>query len=297
MNQEVIAFLAKSYNREESGVASLFNEDGSLKENAISQLESWDKDRIKALREKDQRDFNAGYGKGVRETATKFEKELKEKSGIETELTGSELIDEVLTSKSTSKNAPATLTDDDVKKHPTYLSLEKKAKAELKAAIEAGEKKFNDYTAEQAKEKVFAQVADDALAHVMSLKPILPADAAKAKRRLTVDVVEPLKQYNWEKVGDEWLALDKDGKRIDDDHGHPLKFKDLVHKTAAQSLDFAEFEERSSTNSGVNQTKPKATFVPKNEEEYRSYLAKPANTDEEKAAKAQVVRDWNSRQS
>lgn len=294
MNKDILAFLAKTLNKPEDAVASLFNEDGSVKDNAISELTSWDANRVKSLKDKDQLTFDNGYKKAQGEVLTKQEKKLKETFALDTESTGDELISELKIAVA-SKNPIGEITEDVIKKHPAYLSLEKAKAKEVKEAKESADQKINEFTAEQTRKERFAQVAEKALEIVQSKNPILPSDAAKAKRRLTVDVVDPLKGYDYEINGDEIVIL-KDGKRLEDAHGHPVKFEDHVLNTASQSLDFKTLEDRQSPNAKPNPAAGKNTpaFVPKNEADYQSYLAK---TDVTPAEKTAVIKAWSDQQS
>lgn len=295
MNKDLYAFLAKTLNRDNDAVTSLFNEDGSLKENTISELTKWDAERIQRIKTNEDTGYQNGYKKGHREIATTIETKLKKAFNIETEATGDDLINELLENSATQSGAVSKLTDDDVKKHPLFIQSEKNFQKQLKEAKEAANQEIEKFKGEQTRKERFATVKEKALEKVLAKNPILPEDQAKAKIRLQRDVVDPLAQYDYEIGDDGNIVVLKDGKRVEDKHGNAVSFDDLVLDLASQSLDFKKHEDRRSPN-GNNPPppageKPKAQFVPKNQEEYQAYISR---TDVEASEKLAVVKAWNA---
>jgi hypothetical protein len=246
MSKSLIAYFSTTLGRENDSVASLFNEDGSLVDNAIEQLKTWDKERVEKLREKDKNTFDNGYKKAQSEITKRVERQLKEAFDYDGDETGEELFDKITEhAKTTAASNGKPITDDDVKKHPAFIALEKQAKKDLQAAKDEAEKALTDYKGEVTKKEKFATVAEKAIALIKAKKPILPSDETKASTRLKRDVLDPLTDYNYEIAANgDIVVLDKEGKRVEDAHGNAVKFDDFVVNIASQGIDFQEHDDK-----------------------------------------------------
>lgn len=189
---------------------------------------------------------------GQRKKAEEIEGFLKTTFGVDSDKTGQELIEEIQSevSKKQPSSKKGDLTDDDVKKHPAFIKMEADFKKQLKEQKETLDKEIGDLKAGYSKKELFTEVSKEGLKEFDSLNPVLSenSDKAAAQRQLVVDKLEG---YDWEKVEGKFIAL-KDGKRVENEFGHPLELKDLVKQTGELYFDFRKAEERESPNGDKN---------------------------------------------
>lgn len=244
------------------------------------------KERIKELK---KTNFDDGFKKAEKKVKSDFEKELREKFGVDSDKQGLELIEEVITSKlpkpGEKAETPKELTEDDVKVHPLFLAKEKevdslKATAEtLKGQIE--EVKTNTRTQlqqEWERERIFNEATESLFGANMKLNPITSADPVKAKSQYERTVIARLKEegIQFEKADGQLIPV-KDGKRLEDEHGRALRIEDLNGKYAPTFYDYKVAEDRSSPGAGTQpvSTPAKAKYegeVPANALAYASKM-------------------------
>ena len=249
----LMAFLSKSLNLDSQGVTSLiYNEDGTeLKADAIDSLLSKQAAVISAAR------INGSTGKlsegkkaGYKEAAEKFEADIKEAFGITSDAIGADLINEVKTkvASSTEGNVKV-LTDDDVKKHKVYLDLHAKLLAAEKAADERVNTEVGKVKSEWKRNETINEVLNAAIVFHKSRKPVLSKNEQIAMNQLKA-LKDEINQYNWEIQGEgnnkRIVALDKDGKILEDNLGHPVQFESLITTIGDRYYDFEASDSRSS---------------------------------------------------
>ena len=137
--QILLGLLTKTLNRSEQEVIELlYQKDDKdeliLKDGAVDEILELDSARVVNIKKNapvPKERLDNEYKRGVKEGLKELESTVKEKYSIDSEKLGIELIDELLADKS----KKIKITDDDVKKHPLYLDLEKSrvAKAEFDA--------------------------------------------------------------------------------------------------------------------------------------------------------------------
>src|SRR5690606_3916701 len=89
--------LSTVYQIDETGVAELYNSDGTeLNEDALSKILERDAQRIAAVKPDTKKYFDDGYKKGQSESLSKFEREVLTKYGIKPEKKGIELIEDIV---------------------------------------------------------------------------------------------------------------------------------------------------------------------------------------------------------
>lgn len=283
-------FLSKTLNIDATGAAELYNSDGTVKDDTLTSLLQKDADRVKSLKPDTTKLANEQYKKGVREAMEKFESEFKDETGFSSEKRGVELVLEYAASIKSKAGDGKTLTDDDVKRHPAYIAMADKLKKEKEEAVGVVKKELDDFKSDLTKKETFSKVSSKAEALFDSLKPILSKDPVKAKRQKE-DFINKLKGYEYEIQGDRIVVL-KDGKALEDDHGHAVAFDKIVKETAEQYYDFQVTDDRSGTGNGTDKDKnPDGTLkrkievkVPQNEKEYIAALTDPKTSVEEKTA-------------
>lgn len=276
-------FLSKTLNIDAAGVASLYNEDGSLKDNALQTILEKDADRVKSIKPDTTDIFNDAHKKAKAEVMKNLEKEFAEKTSFKSDKKGIELF--LAYAEEQRKKAGDTITEDEIKKHPTYISAVDKLTQEKEEAVAAKEKEFNDFKQEQSKRETFSSVSSKALEVFNSLKPMLSKDAAKAKNQME-DFVAKLKSYDYEIQGDKVVVL-KDGKVVEDAHGHRISFENIVKETAHKYYDFYEIEQRQSSGNGKQEQNGQAAKkieVPTNEKEYAAVISDPTIDVKERRA-------------
>ena len=164
---------------------------------------------------------------------------------------------------------PSKLDDDKVKTHPLFLALEKKAIEDLKAAKAEGQTALETFKKEMqtGQRRSLAQAkAKDIL---LSMKPVLEDDAMIANTRIS-DFLREFEALEYETLEDGGLLPMKDGKRMENEHAHPVDFETLTKQIAARRF---KFQVQDPKGNGGNKNEPgqggnaKPVAVPKNETE------------------------------
>lgn len=212
---------------------------------------------------------------GQRKKAEEFEKLLKEKFSVESELQGDELVDEIFAGVSSKPGDKAKeLTPDDVKKHPEYVRMETDFKKQLKTEKETAQKSITELKAQYQGKEVFAKVAAKAIEIFEAMKPVLSDDPKKAAAQKQV-LLDRLQGYQYEEVEGKFI-VSKDGKVVENTFGHKAEFEDLVKEIGETYFDFRKAEDRESPNGDKakqkqDDSKNKSTYTgkfPKDESEY-----------------------------
>ena len=273
----LIGLLSTSYKLDDTGVASLKEEDGSFKDEALDHLTKLDADRVAALRGDIERIKSDRYSQGQRETMEKLERELKETFGIKTtDARGVDLVKAIIATK---VQGATTLTEEQVKAHPLFLKLEEEY-GKVPQTIEEREKAIEaKLRAEWKSERDLGHVLDRARSVLKGMNPILSKDETKAAAQMTL-LDSYMKGHKYD------LPVDKDGQvtdivvlkadgsgRLEDAHGHPVKFEALVKEGASKFYDFSDDEGRrgapdpSKKGSGSS-GEDESTYDPKTVAEY-----------------------------
>lgn len=261
-------FLSKTLKMDDEELASLYNEAGEL--TSLTAAEQADTARVTKLKE----DQASQYKRGQKEVASKMEAQLKDKFGVDSDLTGVELVDFILTTELEKVKGKG---DEDITAHPEYLKLKSESDRMLKAKDKEWQKKIEDLELKHARESMFSKVKDRAFAELDNLRPILPEDAKKAQK-WKEKYIEDFRAYDFTEQ-DGMIVVLKDGKPLQDSHGYNKSFADLVKETAAEIFDFQTAESRSSA---ANQQTQSNFAAPRNEDEFIQKM-REAKTPEEQA--------------
>mgnify|MGYP000956520763 FL=1 len=262
-------FLSKTLKMDDEELASLYNEAGEL--TSLTAAEQADTARVTKLKE----DQASQYKRGQKEVASKMEAQLKDKFGVDSDLTGVELVDFILTTELEKVKGKG---DEDITAHPEYLKLKSESDRMLKAKDKEWQKKIEDLELKHARESMFSKVKERAFAELDNLRPILPEDAKKAQK-WKEKYIEDFRAYDFTEQQDGMIVVLKDGKPLQDSHGYNKSFADLVKETAAEIFDFQTAESRSSA---ANQQTQSNFAAPRNEEEFIQKM-REAKTPEEQA--------------
>lgn len=241
MKEQFLGYLSKTLNLDNEQLADLLykkSDDGTLTdeiaENALSELLRLDAERVQKLKPNTKEYFDNGYKKAQSEVSERWEKTLREKFGIEQQdLKGDAIVDAILSRQSDGGMKP-----EKVKMHPEYLALEaamRRQEAELKEQYAAEvEKVKSEFTREQTWQSVSKEIKNT----VMGLNPILPGDAAKADRMLSLFLEQNFRGYEYAPDGNGGFVVMKDGQRVENQHGHVKALQDLAREAAEMYFDF-----------------------------------------------------------
>jgi len=292
MKDILTGLLSKAYNLDTERIAELLYkkaDDGTLTEevaeNALQALIDIDVQRAAKLKEDAKKRFDDGHKKGVLETASKWEKTLKEKFGVDGE--GESILD-ALAERLEKGGKGADLADDAVKRHKLYRELELAAQQREEAARKEGAEALEAYKLETTKGMRRSQAEAKAREILLAQKPVLEDDPTIAETRIK-DFLRDLQEFDF----DENLNPLKDGESYKNQHGHLVQFESLAKEIASRRFKFQVSDPKWN---GGNKNEPggnggkKAAGTPKNEEElWTAYNA--AETAEEKKA---VLEAWEA---
>lgn len=240
--------LSTSYKLDETGVASLKEEDGSWKDDALDHFIQIDQQRVTALKGDVDKQLGERYSRGKREAMEALEKQLRDEFGIkDVDAKGIDLVKHIVQAKA---KALETLPEEKVKAHPLYIQLEEQARNFPKTLEEKIREREQSLVAEfKTREQQRAAVAK-AKTIFQGMKPILPknADVAAAQMTLLDNYIAGQKlQFVENEAGElvDIIPMKADGSgRLEDAHGHPVKYEDLVRQGAARYFEFAVGEDK-----------------------------------------------------
>lgn len=245
--------------------------DGATADEVITKINALDKDRVKKLQGDKGKLTDAQRAQVVAET----EAAIKEHYGIESDLSGNELYDHIISEKI--KEGGAT-SEDAIKATPTYKALENKAKIDLANVKKDYEAKLTAQATEHKKNNDFITVSKFALEALDALNPVISANATVASTHRN-NFVNELKGAEWAIGEDGSITVMKDGKVIDDGHGNPLDAETYVKNIAAKHFEFSN--NNGSSNPGGDDGKGgKVTPPPPPPAKYPAGITKPKNAEE-----------------
>jgi hypothetical protein len=267
--------LSKLFKIEPETLASLYNEAGELSD--FSKILELDAQRITKYKS----DSDNQYKRGVKEGASKIEKEVKEKFELDSDLLGVDLIDHLVVKKIEEAKAAGTK---DITKHPEFIKLQVSIDKQLKDRDKVWEDKIEAKEKEYSKAKLFEKVREKALLNLSELNPILPQDVRKAQTWKETFLNE-LRQASYMEGEDGTLiVLNSEGKPLQTPHGKNVTFDEFSKETADKYFEYPVSEQRSSPG---NKPDPKNNgqtgFIPpKTAEEYMQRLRDPKITSDQR---------------
>jgi hypothetical protein len=260
-------FLSKTLKIDAEELATLYNEAGDLTGLQIA----FEADATRIKRQKEERDSQ--YNRGLKEASQKFEKDLKSKYEVESELVGVDLVDSIVLSK-VDETKGATK---DISKHPEMLKArvewekeQKKRDTEWQTKLEARDKEFKIAILKD-KVKTKGSVFLDAL------NPLLPPEPEKAAQWRQV-FLNDLLSHDYGEGDDDFTPLDKEGNPLKDAHGYTRKFKEFHKEVADKYFSYQKAEDRSSA--GNKDSAGGKAGMPKDEDEAYTELKNPNITPE-----------------
>ena len=269
--------MSKAYKLDDGTIGEILNAENADEKSVISKILELDTQRVDKLKTSGGKDgtFQDGYAKAKKEVLSDFEKQLKETFETDSEKTGLDLITEILTAKTSEAGKKGQLTDDDVKKHPIYQAAEKAFKKQLTEKETEYKTKLSEVESAAKKAQTFSSVKDNALAILEGLNPIY-AKNPKVATTIKNQFLNELQGFEFERQADGSWLVTKDGKVVEDGHGHSKSFEDIIKVTSERFFEFQENNggqnagnENRDSGSGGNVTVPKF----KNQAEADAYAA------------------------
>lgn len=252
MKEQIKTLAVKVFGMTDGEVQSLFKttDDGeTLIDNFTDILSQKDRDRITRIQDDHKHQLtevhDKGYKKAQKEVMPKFEQQIKEKYGYNTEKFGLELIDDLVAMNKGKGGI------DDVKSHPEYIKLERKIESEFVPKTMFDEKltEFDSFRKTMEREKVVGVVKEDARKVFRSLNPLLSKDPKRAANQ-EAEFIAKLESFDYQVQPDGNHIIMKDGKRLENENYNPVAFQDFIKAKASDLYDFAEQSQRG--NSGVD---------------------------------------------
>jgi hypothetical protein len=298
----ITGLLSKAYKLDDGEITALLESGDTTEDAALTAILEKDTTRVAAIKKATDTEgkFQEGYKKAKKEERTAFEAELKTKLGIESDLTGVELVEHIVSTKEAeaSKGKKGEITEEDVKKHPVYQGLDTRFKRELKAKDEEWKTKLETVETTFKKKETFADIKVTALNLLDGLKPVLPGSTEVATTLKNV-FVGALEGYEFDKQGDKTIVM-KDGKVVEDQHGHSMTLDELVKTTAPKYFEFQKNNGGANPAGGGNQnpqgggaTYPAGIAKPKSIED----LEKIMNDSNVKTEDKQIVMETYEREN
>lgn len=243
MKTIITGLLSKAYNQDSGKIAELLKNGEELSEEQqteiLNKILELDTQRVENIKKSvSTKEFiEQGYNKAKKEVLTKFEDELKAKFGIESDKTGQDLVDFIVSEKAEKGGSGEGLTEDAIKRSKFYQDLESKSKKELAELKTTYEKQIEDINNGHNYEKTFSEVSQKALTIFNGLNPILPQSKTVADNQVKI-FVDSLKGFKFEKQDDRIVVMDSEGKVVQDAHGNSRSFEDIVKEQASGLFEF-----------------------------------------------------------
>ena len=243
MKTIITGLLSKAYNQDTGKIAELLKNGEELSEEQqteiLNKILELDTQRVENIKKSvSTKEFiEQGYNKAKKEVLTKFEDELKAKFGIESEKTGQDLVDFIVSEKAEKGGSGEGLTEDAIKRSKFYQDLESKSRKDLSDLKTTYEKQIEDINNGHNYEKTFSEVSQKALTIFNGLNPILPQSKTVADNQVKI-FVDSLKGFKFEKQDDRIVVMDSEGKVVQDGHGNSRSFEDIVKETASGLFEF-----------------------------------------------------------
>ena len=258
MKTIITGLLSKAYNYDNGKIAELFK-DGETELSEEQQTEILNKileidaQRVENIKKSvDKKDaFQDGFKKAKSEVLTDFEKGLKEKFGIESDKTGLELVEEVVSKKSEGGQS-GDITEDAIKRSKVFQDMESNLKKQITTVKNEYETKINEIQDGYKAEQTFSNVSQKALQIFNGLNPILPQNKTVADNQVKF-FVNTLKDFKFDVQDERIVVMDKDGKVLEDGHGNSRSFEDIVKETASGLFEFKANNGGSGSGNGGQQ--------------------------------------------
>ena len=299
-NAVLKSFVAKAYNKSETEIDGLITDETGVRDDGFENLLTLDTSKTKRLKGDSQTMFDKGYQKAEAEIKSKAEKAFKEKTGFNDDADSfEELLDKYI-EQQTKNPKKSALTDDDVKKHPAYLALEKERVP--KADFEKVKAEFEDYKAGVSRNEKMNSIKSKVLNKFNTFQ-IEQIENPTVKAKRTDLFLKEFDGYDYEMDGDNVIII-KDGKRLEDDHGNLVQFDKFIENTAQEHFVFLKQSPKGSAGNGNPDVKTTTGITIKDEAHYKELMQEldtrqsrerdPAKVIEIRKERAKLGETWMS---
>lgn len=234
-------YLSSTLKMDDGKIAELLDGENITEESAISTLLGLNKELIAKVQEdakKDDMSFQDRYAKTKKEVLDAFEQNLKDTYGISSNLTGTNLIAEIVKTSVDATGKGKEMTEDEIKKHPAYIAMVSDYKKQLTDKENEHTAKITEIETTQKRETSQGKAKEKALAYLEGLKVVKPANANVAAKTQE-NFLRELAGYDFEfQDGSDEPIVTLNGKTVDDGHGHPKSFKEVVEGITGFYYDF-----------------------------------------------------------
>lgn len=286
-NAVLKSFVAKAYNKSETEIDSLITDETGVRDDGFENLLTLDTSKTKRLKGDGQVMFDKGYQKAEAEIKSKAEKAFKEKTGFNEDADNfEELLDKYIEQQAKTP-AKTALTDDDVKRHPAYLALEKERIP--KAEYEKVKTEFDEFktgiTKKQKREYLRNKIQK--IKDGLNLEQI-ENEVVRAKRNELF--LNDFDNLDYEQDGEN-IVLISDGKRLEDEHGNLITLNKYVEKKASEHYIVLKQSPKSSAGNGNPDVKvePKGEVSIKDESHYAELMAELDTRQAKETDPAKVI--------
>jgi len=290
----LLGLLTKTLNKSDEELAGLLYQNGddgeTLKEGAHEEALGLLEDKIakikdaSAVDEKKIRD--EGYGRAKKEVMGHFEAELKEKYGVDSDSTGGDLVEEIV-SKFREDNSE--LTPDKIKITQTYRDREKELKKEMRDALKEKDTEIEGLKTGFEKQTVWSDISGRIRKKLHDKTPVMPKNQ-KAASNLEDLFINSFREFDWQKDDNGQPIALRDGKRVEDSLGNEVPFDSLVEGRIQEYFDLPTQESKGSPGNENRGSTGGTAF--KDEKEYYNYVSN--EPDPEKRVEARKI--WVSQQ-
>jgi hypothetical protein len=251
MNEKEVMLNAfsKYFNKTDEELTEMLYEktdDGTevLKDGVVDQLIALDTNRVERLRkeatEGATRKFDDFAKKSKKEVMEKFEKDIKEQYGLESDKTGIELVNELAAKFGKTGN----LTEDSIKTNPIFIKLESEWKENATKSQAQLQKEFDEFKYGVERNGQLNTIKSVVETEFLKLNPVLSENPVIAKNQ-TQEFLNRFQKYEYI-INDGNIMVKNGDGRLEDGHGNPISFDAFVKSEAEKLYDFKVQDPRGS---------------------------------------------------
>lgn len=262
-------------------------EDGSddivLITNASDLILTKNSDKIQAIKQEGELKFDNGFKKAQKDVLGKIEKEFKENTGYVSDKQGIELF--VSYAESIREQVPTDPTEDQIKKTSTYRDMETKKDTDKEDAVKSVQDDYDKFKTGITSDKVQSKIEAKAWDLLMAKKPNV--QTGKIGENNKKAFLLEFRNYSFVTNGDDDIDFDKIGiekgdKRLEDGHGNPIKYHQLVDNIAVNHYTFEQQDPKGNAgNQGGNQGGTEGNITFESEAHYLKLMNKNENNRDE----------------
>ncbi len=182
----------------------------------------------------------------------------------------------------------------DVKNHPEFLSLEKKALQMVEEKENEWKQRFEEQEQTFVQRQQWEGITKDIRSYFFGSGFVLPEDKVKQEAHFQ-DFVPKFQGFKFQRNADGTiLVMNPDGSRVENQHGHPIFLHDLVLLKGKERYDVQKQPPVGSAGND-NGGKPTVSYSFKDEKDYMiQYNAVPASDYEKREA---MYKSWEAQQN